>query len=285
MNTKERVINGLLGQAVADGVGNPFEFEDEFQEGQVVSNANSCRTIVISDDTQMAMFGLEAILNLNNFCDDYEAALIYSYSEWYLTQYQVYTKTHTFATGLLKYNQMFSRQAPGHTCLSAIKTLMDGKVVENDSCGCGSVMRLLPFVLLFDSMKFEEVLDIAIMSGNITHKHPQNKVATTLCMETYFDIIFGKVVPKNATSIKQLGEGWTALECVEMAIWAYSHAKTFDELLELSITHKGDSDSVAAIAGSFWGVSGKEVPEKYINKIDALRPIKYLISRIKNEII
>ena len=65
-----------------------------------------------------------------------------------------------------------------------------------------------------------------------------------------------------------------------MAIWCYHNSTTFDELLRQSIAIDGDSDSVAAVAGSIWGLSGQEVPEQYIAKLNTLDPIKYAISLI-----
>ena len=66
-----------------------------------------------------------------------------------------------------------------------------------------------------------------------------------------------------------------------MAIWAYQNARDFDDLLVLSICHRGDSDSVAAIAGSLWGLSNKEF--SYYENVFEKRPIEYIIDRIKKE--
>ena len=279
INIKERVINGLVGQAVADAVGNPFEFKSVMTDNHILEYAKNSKSLIISDDTQMTMFGLEAIINIDNF-DSYKDSLIHSYSEWYITQSSKPSKTYMFAQGLMKFPSMYSVQAPGNTCLSSINALMHNEVVYNNSKGCGSVMRLLPFLFLPETR--EHSTDIAIMSGDITHKHIENGFAISKYMMTAYDVIEGKVPGFfNVDSISKLGQGWTAMECVNMAIWSYVNATSFEELLTLSINHEGDSDSVAAIAGSLWGLSGKYVPIEYIEKLDVLDAIEHIISRIK----
>jgi ADP-ribosylglycohydrolase len=123
----------------------------------------------------------------------------------------------------------------------------------------------------------EDCIKFAKISGNITHKHKDNANAINTYMLAAYSSIIGDVYKfSGVNNISELGEGWIAPECVNMAIWAYSEANTFDELLALSIAHDGDSDSVAAVAGSLWGLSGREVPQKYIDKLDALDAIKYI---------
>jgi len=287
MNFKERIINGIYGQAVADAVGNPFEFIDSFTPADVLDYVDSTAKLIQTDDTQMALFGFEAIYNLplyGNFGleQNIKRTFTDSYVDWWITQEESYY-AHSSYEGLLSFKSMYSVQSPGYTCLSALKTLLNLGEVVNDSKGCGSVMRLLPIVSLYTGDNLREVIKLGQITGALTHKHKENDLA----IERYITdacIIVSDGIPinryPNVTEITQLGDGWTALSCVEMAIWAYANASTYDELLTLSICHPGDSDSVAAVAGSLWGLSGHEVPEKYISKIDALDAIKYVISLI-----
>jgi len=287
MNFKERIINGIYGQAVADAVGNPFEFIDNFTPADVLDYADSTSKLVQTDDTQMALFGFEAINNLplyGNFSLEQNIARSFtdSYVDWWITQEEPYY-THSSYEGLLSFKSMWSVQSPGYTCLSALKTLLNLGEVVNDSCGCGSVMRLLPIVSLYTGDNLREIIKLGQITGALTHKHKENDLAIERYITDACIIVSGGIPINrypNVTEITQLGDGWTSLSCVEMAIWAYNNSSTYDELLTLSICHPGDSDSVAAVAGSLWGLSGHEVPEKYISKIDALDAIKYVISLI-----
>jgi ADP-ribosylglycohydrolase len=282
MNFREKIINAIYSQCVCDAVGNKFEFDQDINPKDVVEYANSTDKLVISDDSQLGpLFGFEAIHNLSAFSgtlsDKIRESFTYSYIDWYYTQTTTYNE-NVARDCLVSFKSMFSVQAPGYTCLSALNKLKDGKVVDNDSMGCGSVMRLLPMVKLFGEHDLDHVLKLAQITGNITHKHEANNGAIHDYMTAAYNIVRGEpLFVERVSHISELGEGWIAQECTDMGIYAYTQANTFDELLELSIAHSGDSDSVAAVAGSLWGLSGKEVPQKYIGKLDAIDAIKYVI--------
>jgi len=296
MNFKEKIINALYGQAVADAVGNPFEFIESFSSNDVIVYANSTDKLVISDDTQLCLFGMEAISRMR---DELNATQVYvpyyteerlgclvkeSYIDWYDTQNQSKSNHLDYGNCILAFESMWSTQSPGYTCLSALKTLRDGGIVKNDSKGCGSIMRLLPFVSLRNQYSPEECIEFAKIASDITHKHSENATATEHYMNLAESIGCGLThysAFDNVAHISKIGEGWTAQECLDMAEWAYTKADTFDDLLRLSITHSGDSDSVAAVAGSLWGLSGREVPQKYIDKLDAGDAIKYIIDKME----
>lgn len=287
MNTlKQKLINGLYGCAVADAVGNPFEFKGNIKPNDVVAYANSTSELVVSDDTQMTLFGFEAnhfLGKIGTIQQRVEESYSRSYLVWYYTQ-RYGEKPLVFSeNSLYTFGSMWSIQAPGMTCLSSLGKMDSYRLVENDSMGCGSVMRLLPVLSFLHEYALPNVVKLGQITGSITHKHNGNDLAIEKYIKNAYDIIHGNV-PRDriegyqSHKISDLGEGWIAPECVDMAILAYTQAESFDELLQLSIAHDGDSDSVAAVAGSLWGLSGREVPQKYIDKLDTLDAIKYVIN-------
>jgi ADP-ribosylglycohydrolase len=308
MNFKQRIINGLYGMAVADAVGNQFEFKKNIKPKDIIKYANDTNVLVISDDTQMALFGFEAIFQADSLSiTDLEESFTDSYIDWYFTQQEPYdpeepvidscidwhftqqepcdsSKLDSYQQkSLSSFRNMWSVQAPGDTCLTALEMLDRYVDVENDSMGCGSVMRLLPLVFLYGEKSLSETIAIAQMTGAITHKHIANDLAIAEYISHACEIVAGKhpVNPyPNIDNISALGSGWIAPECVEMAIWCYHTATTFDELLQLSIAHDGDSDSVAAVAGSLWGLAGKDIPDKYVEKLDALDAIIHIVEQV-----
>lgn len=286
MNFKERIINAIYGQCVADAVGNFFEFKTNINPNDVIEYANTNDQLVISDDSQMAIFGFEAVKNLEDFDGSIEQkvrdSFATSYLDWFDTQ-SVGPSPHEFYEDcLMSFRSMYSIQAPGDTCLSALKSLSEGDVVKNTSMGCGGVMRLLPVVTFFENYPLSAAIRFGQITGHITHKHPKNDAAIKKYIEAaYATINDRKVIEILADKISDLGDGWIAPECVDMAIWAYRKAETFDDLIKTTCSIQGDSDSVAAVAGSLWGLSGREVPQKYINKLDALDAIAWTVENIK----
>lgn len=154
-------------------------------------------------------------------------------------------------------------------------------------------MRLLPILLLSEICEFKDLIKFGQISGSITHTHNENNIAIEKYIRIAYVLLNDGVI-KNQMMINNLirlyniqnkkisdyGEGWTALSCIDMGVYAFLKAKTFDELLQISISHSGDSDSVAAVAGSLWGLSGKNIPSEYIQKLDALDAIKWIINKL-----
>ena len=282
MNLKERIINGLYGCCVADAAGNFWEFHSNINPDHVIRDANNCNKLVITDDSQMTLFSFKAISNLDTFSGDIfekvHASFTDSYLDWYHTQTEKYDPSIKFDSKLLNMPCMYSIQAPGNTCLDSLESLKHGQMVENDSKGAGSVMRLLPLVSFFENYSLEEVIKLAQITGNITHKHPENDVAIALYMTTAYNIINDLPVNSKYSHVNhadEIGEGWTALEAVEMAIWVYTKSKSFDDTLRFACAIQGDSDTVSAMSGVLVCLSGVEVPQKYIKKLDAIEAIDY----------
>lgn len=55
-------------------------------------------------------------------------------------------------------------------------------------------------------------------------------------------------------TVESLGEGWIAEEALSIALYACLCARDFEDGLTIAVTHSGDSDSTAAIAGNGLGL-------------------------------
>jgi len=269
MNTffKHRISRAIWTSAMGDSVGYPFEFQTEVNTNHIKDLISAKSELYITDDTQMTLFALDALGGLN--IDLISAA----YVDWYYTQVTPSSLAQVYASDmeyLLSQEKMYVQRAPGITCLTACRSIMDDSVVDNSSKGCGAVMRLLPFVSLFETHDREEVIQFAIQTGELTHKHPEIKYAVRLYMELAYammvdgdtslwsDGLWEHVLEVGTEkSIEDCGTGWTALECVDMAIWALHNSSSLEEILVNSIAHSGDSDSVAAVACGLYGLSNK----------------------------
>jgi ADP-ribosylglycohydrolase len=287
LNIKERFANALYAQAVCDAVGDRFEFEVSVTQQEVIDHANIIDKLEITDDTQMALFLAEAyneftqrVKLVSNVTELFTHSLENGLYDWYLTQ----TDAHAYKeidSGLASFASMYKIKAPGLTCLSACESIKNDEPVVNDSKGCGSVMRIIPYATLINSWGLEGATFAAKISGDATHKHPENAKAIEKLMLIYDNALFYNDTMVNVdhlSCIEKCGLGWTAMECVDMAIYANAKAKTFDEMMSIAIAHGGDSDSVGAVAGSIWGLCGKEVPIKYVNKLAERDAIDYVLS-------
>lgn len=187
----------LLGGAVGDALGAPVEFLDvdeivrAYGEQGIRDYARAYGKLgAITDDTQMTLFTAEAVLSahlaaaLESREPDFFRAAVGSYARWLMTQENSRLRASASAkpSWLLQQRKLFSRRAPGTTCLSALQASR-GKVARaaNDSKGCGGVMRMAPVGMYFAHSLSREHhsgqlhRDIFATGSNlaaITHGHP-----------------------------------------------------------------------------------------------------------------
>ena len=246
----------------------------------------------ITDDTQMTMFTIEAL------CQFYtirriplEALLTQAYLYWLETQDSSFNPEKYNNIQILKHKEIWSRRAPGMTCLGALKTIRDtGVPFNNQSKGCGGVMRSAPIGLAVQDP--DEAYCAGKMSALITHQGvdgfiPAGALARIISLivnqgysfrdaqiDTFNFLIkeeaecgtihlWNRVlnfdVQDNTFDIEHLsdlGEGWTGDEA--LAISLYCSLKNEDNILEAlqcAVNHSGDSDSTGSITGQILGAS------------------------------
>jgi ADP-ribosyl-[dinitrogen reductase] hydrolase len=194
---RSRFSGCLLGGAVGDALGAPVEFLDldeivRAYGGQGIRDYAPAygKLGAITDDTQMTLFTAEAVLSahlasvLHGQEPDFFRAAAGSYARWLMTQEnsRLVSSGNPKASWLLQQKKLFSRRAPGTTCLSALQSSR-GRVTRatNDSKGCGGVMRMAPVGMYFahslsGGHNRDRMLSNIFATGSelaaITHGHP-----------------------------------------------------------------------------------------------------------------
>jgi len=136
----------------------------------------------ISDDTQMTLFTATGLLlgttrgKIRGIMGPYSGYIASSYQDWLKTQRCSYPLPEEYHySWLADVPEMFSRRAPGGTCLSALGSGKTGTIEQpiNNSKGCGGVMRVAPIGLYFNDKGFslEEINRIGAEAAAITHGH------------------------------------------------------------------------------------------------------------------
>ena len=194
---RSRFQGCLLGGAVGDAVGAPVELLDldqivrTYGESGIRDFAPAYGKLgAITDDTQMTLFTAEGMLCaklasvVRGHDPDYFRAVSSSYARWLMTQENSHRTNSSAAkpSWLLQQRKLFSRRAPGATCLSALQS-KQGRIARaaNDSKGCGGVMRVAPVGMYFAHSVAREKNDARLVPGifatgydlaAITHGHP-----------------------------------------------------------------------------------------------------------------
>ena len=289
-----RLHSSLIGGAFGDSLGAEIEFlsldaiRRKFPDGMLDLPPHQGLRGAITDDTQMTLFTAEGLIrahvrgSLKGICHP-PSVVHHALLRWYRTQGGK-PRVETDEVGLISEQRLWARRAPGLTCLSSLGAGRNfGALAENDSKGCGTIMRVAPVALM---MPRDQVRSIAIETSALTHGHPTGQLAAAAWAEILADVATGanleEAASRTATeyerlensdetvrairkaldarrdgipeTVESLGGGWTAEEALSIALYACLAGKTFDDALQIAVLHSGDSDSTGAIAGNMMGL-------------------------------
>ena len=188
MRDRDRFRDCLIGGAAGDALGYEIEFQSEQQilsrygERGITEYALHDGKALISDDTQMTLFTATGLLcaaaqgKTGGTAREYERYFRESYLDWLKTQTESFPLPEgEHSSWLVNVPGLFSRRAPGNTCMSALYSARKGPVRKpvNLSKGCGGVMRAAPVGLFFcdRGMQAEDVARIGAEAAAVTHGH------------------------------------------------------------------------------------------------------------------
>ena len=194
--THDRIRGSLMAGAAGDALGYTVEFMSRNSilarygnRGITEFDLDAEGKAPVSDDTQMTLFTACGMLMgitrgyMRGIGGQPEKYVNGAYLDWYYTQTgkkkQMLTNDFHY-TWLRDLPQLAHRRAPGNTCLSACESLLQGREVQNNSKGCGGIMRVAPMALLMAGYwsRGESFYDVPFMDeaggevAAVTHKHP-----------------------------------------------------------------------------------------------------------------
>ena len=189
--TLDKVKGCLFGGAIGDALGYAVEFDgyrfivNIYGEKGITRFHRSPYAPLggVSDDTQMTLFTATGLLEGatrvkiegDNDLRAWEKAVVRHYLDWKNTQ--VITKgpkANRPSSWLYALPELHERRAPGSTCMTALSALEAGQKVNNNSKGCGGVMRVAPVALCRDLMDMPSsfVTTLGGTVAEVTHQHP-----------------------------------------------------------------------------------------------------------------
>jgi len=213
----DKIRGSLFGGAVGDALGYPIEF---FRESEIFAKYGAqgiqeyaldkgSGKALISDDTQMSLFTADGILVANTRqcmrgiggVPHYYVAD--SYMDWLLTQEQSFDKVQRMPresrekhiSWLLDVPELYSRRAPGNTCISALKGGTPGCMdhPQNNSKGCGGIMRVAPLALRYDFHgELKELDREGAEIAAITHGHPLGYMSAAALVHIINRIVYSR---------------------------------------------------------------------------------------------
>lgn len=308
----DRSLGCLLGGAVGDALGAPVEFSSRSHILRQFGVSGIRDFIIaygrigaITDDTQMTLFTAEGCLRaVTSGCTadsgDAVAVMRRAYMRWLMTQ-GVKGDEPVERTGwLIEQQALFSRRAPGNTCLSALRHA-GGE--ENDSKGCGGIMRVAPCGIIHagdPAMAFER----GLAAAKLTHGHPTGYLSAAVFAAIIAELIVARPLldaiqtsrailirsPSHQEvlaaldaavrlaaagelpeiAIPALGEGWVGEETLAISVYCALTASSLEEGIVTAVNITGDSDSTGAITGNLLGAmaGATVIPQRWLAQLE-----------------
>ncbi|RSM37062.1 ADP-ribosylglycohydrolase family protein [Amycolatopsis balhimycina DSM 5908] len=212
---RSRLRGSLLAGAIGDALGAKTEF-DSIDRIRELAGPDGITDFIpayggagrITDDTQMTLFTLEALIRAHaqrrrTGSADVVHSLQMAYQRWLHTQGVAWDRARGPRSDaevpdgrLITHQELFSRRAPGLTCFgeleaygrSGVRGTMERPV--NNSKGCGGVMRAAPIALWSDDLA--EVFRLGAESAALTHGHPSGYLPSGCFAVIVHELLHGK---------------------------------------------------------------------------------------------
>lgn len=195
MKSIDKYRGCLIGGAAGDALGYAVEFLNSEQIFKKYGSSGITQydlvngVAQVSDDTQMTLFTANGLLigttrgMTRGIMGKYYGYVALCYKDWLKTQTILYPDIDERTwSWLVNVPELYSRRAPGNTCLSAIQQGAQGTIDTpiNNSKGCGGIMRVAPVGLYFGDNKHYSPKDVDRIGADvaaITHGHELGYIA------------------------------------------------------------------------------------------------------------
>ncbi len=222
----KRVADSIRGSLMAGAAGDALGYEVEFMSRRAILSRYGEQGItkfeldnngkaLVSDDTQMTLFTANGMLMgltrgyMRGIGGCPEKYVDGAYLDWYYTQTNIKREIPVndfHYTWLRDLPEMAHLRAPGNTCLSACESLLRGEDVQNNSKGCGGIMRVAPMALLDagyaarneNSYSMEELAEAGGEIAECTHRHPLGFLPAAL-----LTVLLYKIVPMPPKQVRE----------------------------------------------------------------------------------
>jgi ADP-ribosylglycohydrolase len=295
-DTADRIRGGLLGLALGDALGAPYEGGPlERLLWRVIGRSHGQRRW--TDDTQMTLDLIDSLIRYQAINQDDLASRFAASYRW----------SRGYGPGTAR---ILKRVRRGERWSSAARA-----VYKDGSYGNGGAMRAPAIGLFFAADGCDGIAQAARSAAEITHAHPlaqegavQIALATALALQgkppmeivaqlmeraasTAFSqrlrIIHGWFDadhdPTPAEVRAQLGNRMAAAESCGTALWIALRFQDgrFEDLIRFCIQVGGDVDTIAAMAGAIWGAAhgAASLPAGLLRELEATAELQDLAHR------
>ncbi len=309
---KQKIKSVLLGLAVADAVGVPYEFLSREKMKQ-------------NPATDMIGFGTYD-LPPGNFSDD--SSLSFCLAEALTKEFDLVEIAANFIS-YYKYDYWTSNGEMfdiGNATAEAIRLLIDGEKpelaggFEEHSNGNGSLMRIAPLLFYLKDKPIEERYQLTKLVSSLTHAHVRSVISCFIYLEFLRFLLIGndKFLAYKQTkevSISYLAEleidsketirfervlksdiyeldesqiksSGYVIDTLEASIWCFLTTDNYKDAILKAVNLGSDTDTTACVTGALAGLyyGADDIPENWINTLLRKNDIEDLGDRLYSKL-
>lgn len=291
----DRWRGAMLGVALGDAVGAPFEGARHVDAAEVERWLSSSRLLRWTDDTAMTLGLARSLVECDGKVD------LQHLGDTFAADHRA-EPWRGYGAGP---PQVFAAAARGAPYIEAAATMFDGA----GSWGNGAAMRAVPCAIVGGD-DLDRVADLARTQSLVTHAHPLAQDGAALLAMAVAAIAtsdhddaqerIADVIPLLATTemqtaatlavelgptsdvpaiVRELGHGQAAVEAVPAALAAFLGAPGAPrEMLIHAVALGGDTDTIAAMAGALVGarVGSAGLPRDLLERLEARKELAQL---------
>jgi ADP-ribosylglycohydrolase/O-acetyl-ADP-ribose deacetylase (regulator of RNase III) len=275
-HTRDRAIGSLIGLAIGDAMGAPYEFQPfgyKVVDHYITGGVHNISIGEWTDDTSMALCLAQSLIDCKGFNakDQMERYLSWSHDGYFCTRTHCFDIGNTVSSALQKYKET--------------KNPYSGLGGDSNS-GNGSLMRIAPIALMYRNNK-DDLITYAAKSSQMTHK---SQLAVDACI-VYAQLIAGaingiskeellskefinrenireevlRIIDGSYKEKKEFKATGYVLHTLESALMAFYRYDSFEDGLLHVISLGDDTDTVGAVYGqlaaAYYGYDA--IDEKY----------------------
>ena len=272
-----KIMDGVIGHAIGDAMGTPVQFKDRklfYKPVKEMLKSSFGDKGTWSDDTSMEIATIDSYINCK--CWDYDDIMKNFYS--WINEAKYTSRGITFDVG--------------RTCMRAIKNYasngtpaLESGLDDINSNGNGSLMRIQPiaYYCYYKKLNNKEIYSLVKDISSLTHRH---EIAILGCyiytlymikllqdkdkysaynmvkIEDYSMFsekskeYYRRILKEdlNKLTVNDINSSGYVVDSLEAAMWVILKAKDFKETIIGAVNLGGDTDTIAAIAGSMAGI-------------------------------
>lgn len=293
---KEVLKGAIVGAILGDALGVPFEFKKKEEIGKV----KLTKVDKWSDDTSMILCTMDSLVELREYStkDIADKYIKWLYNGYWTPQGIVLDCGKTTAQALRLYRQ------------KGILTGMD----EEDACGNGSLMRIIPLLFYVHKNK-DNRFNVIKEFSSITHSNMRCVIGCAIYIELGLNLLEGinkysaytimqntikeyyKDYPEELKLFDRIlnnniyeydvntfsGSGYV-VHSLESSLYSFMKTDNYIKSIKTAISFGEDTDTIACITGGLSGLyyGYNDIPKKHIDKLPRKEDILKLLEDFNN---